>query len=51
MTFGSLTTSPPGPTNVVWKLSTMSMKNTTSTMESMTSSDTSSLVLFLNATL
>lgn len=51
MTFGSETTSPPGPTNVVWKFNTMSMKNMTSTMESTTNSDTSSLVLFLNATL
>lgn len=32
MILGSETTSPPGPTNVVWKLSTMSMKKMTSTM-------------------
>ena len=32
MTLGSETTSPPGPTNVVWKLRTMSMKKITSTI-------------------
>ena len=47
----SALTSPPGPTKVVWKLSTMSMKKMTSTMESTTSRDTSSDVLYLKATL
>merc|ERR1712155_60010 len=51
MTAGSLTTSPPGPTYVVWKLRTMSMKNITSTIESTTSKLTSSDVLFFKATL